>query len=226
MVSCSPCVNCDPPASASRQGQASEADDKAAQEAALAKKRKAQQAAEQRRLKEDINALRSELKGIDSGSANEIRLKAPPSESALRQLDCARQQSQERKEGHGDDWTYTADCKPVRKNMPIPTPVRADGAGDLSPVQIQLKERIAATRKELARKDNEISRLEKTVQSEEFKAPEIKKDVPQGESDVLRKAREALARAKAERERIAGDLSRLEKQEAAGSSSSAPTDSR
>lgn len=220
MVSCSPCMSCDPPSAprpSSKQPNATSTKNTQSSQDEM-ETRKAQEAAAQKQFENDLGTLKQELKGVDISNQNEIRLKAPPSESALRQLDCARQQSTTGDtEEHGKDWTYSSDCTPVRSSVPTPTPVAADGVTRVTPAQLKLQQRVVAKRQELMQRDSEVARLEEAVQAEEFKAPQLKKDASPGESDAMRKAREALAKAKADRERTASELSKLEKLEAADS---------
>lgn len=221
-VTCSPgCFNCEPPASPKADAPQSNTSGSDPLQSAWDQSIKAQQAAEQKQFQKDLESLKGGLKGnIAVGSQDQIRLKPPPSSDALHQLDCARAQSMTGGiETHGKDWTYSSECVPVRPDVPeVSVPVPAEVQGKIPQVQLELQQRITASRQQLAHQDNEIVRLEQVVQNEELKKPEIKKDAPAGESDALRKAREALAKAKAGRAQTAAELAKLEKQEAAGPS--------
>lgn len=218
-ATCMPgCFNCEPPAPPKAKAPQSGTSVPDPQQSAWEKSVKEQEAAAQRQFQKDLESLKGGLKGVEVGNPNEIRLKAPPSGSALRQLDCAREQSMAGgPETHGKDWTHSSDCAPVRAEVPpVPAPVPAETKGRMPQAQFELQQRISLKRQELVRQDNEIVRLEQKVQAEEFKKPELKKEAPAGESEALRKAREALAKAKADRARTASEIAKLEKQEAAG----------
>jgi hypothetical protein len=76
-----------------------------------------------------------------------------------------------------------------------------------------LLEKIALTRRDLAEQDEQIRALEQQAAREESQP--TAGSPPSGESDALRKAREALAMAKANRERTRSELERMEQQEKA-----------
>lgn len=218
-ATCMPgCFNCEPPAPPKAKAPQSAAPAADAQQSAWDKSLKEQEAAAQRQFQKDLESLKGGLKGVEVGNPNEIRLKAPPTGSALRQLDCAREQSMAGGiETHGKDWTHSSDCAPVRPEVPpVSAPVPAETKGRVPQAQFELQQRISVKRQELVRQDNEIVRLEQTVRTEEMKPPELKKEAAQGESAALKKAREALAKAQADRARTASEIAKLEKQEAAG----------
>jgi hypothetical protein len=220
-ATCSPgCFSCEPPAAPKANAPQSSTSGPGPQQSAWDQSIKAQQAAEQEQVQKDIEKLKDMIQGVEIGNQNQIRLMPPPTSEALHQLDCARAQSMAGGiETHGKDWTYSSDCTPVRPDVPaVPAPVPADVQGRIPQIQLELQQRISASRQQLAHQDNEIVRLEQIVQTEELKKPEIKKEAPAGESEALRKAREALAKAKADRERTATELAKLEKQETAGPS--------
>lgn len=219
-ATCMPgCFNCEPPAPPKAKVPLSGASAPDSQQSAWEKSVKEQEEAAQRQLQKDLESLKGGLKGVEVGNPNEIRLKAPPSGSALRQLDCAREQSMAGGiETHGKDWTHSSDCKPLRPEVPsVSTPVPAEMKGKIPQVQLDLQQRISVKRQELVRQDNEIVRLERAVRTEELKPEELKKEAAQGESVALKKARDALAKAQADRARTASEIAKLEKQEAAGS---------
>lgn len=221
-ANCSPgCFNCEPPAAPKANAPQSSTSGPDPQQSAWDQSIKAQQAAEQKQFQKDLESLKGMIQGdIEIGSQNQIRLMPPPTSEALHQLDCARAQSMAGGiETHGKDWTYSSDCTPVRPDVPpVSAPVPAEVQGRIPQVQLELQQRITTTRQQLVHQDGEIVRLEKVVQAEELKKPELKKETPAGESEALRKAREALAKAKADRERTAAELAKLEKQETAGPS--------
>lgn len=218
-ATCTPgCFNCEPPAPPKAKSPQSTGAAPDAQQSAWEKSVKEQEAAAQRQFQKDLEGLKGGLKGVEVGNPNEIRLKAPPSGSALRQLDCAREQSMAGGiETHGQDWTHSSGCTPERTEVPpVSVPVPAETKGGIPQVQLDLQQRITVKRQQLVRQDNAIVRLEQTVQAEELKKPELKEVAPAGESEALRKAREALAKAKADRARTASEIAKLERQEAAG----------
>jgi hypothetical protein len=224
-ASCSPgCFNCEPPTPAAPSGNdsAKTQTPAPAQQSNWDEYRKAQEAKEQRQFEQEKGKLLQEIKGVDVGGANEIRLMAPPSGSVLRQLECANEQSRGGNlEGHGKDLTHSSACNTALPNVPpVSAPVAAESKGKIPQLQLDLQQRIAGVRQKLARQDNEIVRLEQVVQAEETKKPELKKvekEAPTEESAALLKARQALAKAKADRARTASELTKLEKQEAAAS---------
>lgn len=217
-ASCSPgCFNCEPPVP-QKDNSPKQGSPASAQQPNWDAYRKAQEAKEQRQFQLDIDKLKSQMKdGAGINGSNDIKLKAPPSESALHQLECAGEQSRPgNPEEHGKDLTHSSACNASLPDVPpVPTPAAAASEGGISRIQLDLQRSIATIREKLVHQDNQIVRLEQAVKTEEAKKAEPDKSTQAGESDALRKAREALAKAKADRARTASELAKLEKQEAA-----------
>lgn len=180
-----------------------------------------QQAAEQAAEKVEIQKLGSELKGgLTIEAPNNITLKPipPAGRSARSQLDCAA--SIKPDENHSnpaeESWeSHMGGCAPITPNVPEPPkPTRVDDKADtLAKLLESLKLRITKTRETLKQQDQVIAAKEQEVTQESLKIVEPGK--PEGESDALRRALEALAKAKADRERTAAELTKLEQQEQA-----------
>ncbi len=205
-----------PPTGSQKGGNKSSASKDAANKAAAAQKSKqdAAKQAEQRAFDQDRQQLLGAIKGPPSSSEpeNNISLKPlpPPGGLARSQLDCAARNPAAR------SWEKQAiDCTPVTPNVPEPpSPTRVDVPTEpalLSKFLATLGQRISASRESLAKQDQEIAARERTIAQEELKIADPNK--PKGESDALRRAREALAKAKADRARTATELARLEQQE-------------
>jgi hypothetical protein len=205
-----------PPTGSQKGGSNSSASKDAANKAAAAQKSKqdAAKQAEQRAFDQDRQQLLHSIQGGSSSSEpeNNISLKPlpPPGGQARSQLDCAARNPADR------SWEKRAiDCTPVTPNVPEPpSPTRVDVPTDpasLAKFLATLGQRISASRGSLAKQDQEIAAQERTIAQEELKIADPNK--PKGESDALRRAREALAKAKADRARTATELARLEQQE-------------
>jgi hypothetical protein len=214
-----------PPTGSQKGGNKSSASKDAANKAAAAQKSKqdAAKQAEQRAFDQDQQQLLHTIKGGSSSSESEntISLKPlpPPGGLARSQLDCAARNPAER------SWEKRAiDCTPVTPNVPEPpSPTRVDVPTDpalLAKFLATLGQRISASRESLAKQDQEIAARERTIAQEELKIADPNK--PKGESDALRRAREALAKAKADRARTATELARLEQQEQAARHNAVP----
>lgn len=180
--------------------------------------------AEQRAFAQDQRTLLDTLEGVSpSGPANNIVLKAiPPGGGLARsQLDCAMHNKPE------DGWEkQPKDCSPVARQAPeppkptlVPMPPATDPAS-LAQFLADLGQRISSLRDALATQDHELSVKEREIAQEELKIPDPGK--PKGESDALRRARDALEKAKADRARTAAELAQLEKQELAAKSNVEP----
>ena len=168
-------------------------------------------AAEQKQFDAEKEKLLSGMKGVGASSgSNQIVLKPiPPAQS---QLHCIANNEANR------SWEQRApDCTPVMPNVPEPgMPVEAAGTTVVDPQMLSefiesLHQRVSTTRESLAKQDAAIKTLEKEISQKEMKAPDTKK--PKGDSDAMKRAKEALAKAKADRERTAQELSRLEQLE-------------
>ena len=186
----------------------------AAQKAALQKQQQQdalKKAFQQKQFNNEKEGLLGSMKGVSpSFPSNQIVLKPiPPARS---QLDCIANNEANR------SWELRApNCTPVIPNVPEPgTPVEAAGTTLADPHALgqfieTLHQRVTSVRESLSKQDSAIRALEKEVSQKEMKTPDTK--LPKGESDALKRAREALAKAKADRERTAQELSRLEQQE-------------
>jgi cell division protein FtsN len=168
-------------------------------------------------------SMLGDFKGISPSSepANNISLKpVPPAGGLARsQLDCIARNKP------GESWEkHAADCTPVTPNVPEPpTPTRVDVPTDpalLAKFLASIGQLISTSRESLVKQDQEISVQEHTIAQEELKVADPAK--PKAESDALRRAREALAKAKADRARTATELARLEQQEQAARQKAAP----
>lgn len=181
----------------------------------------AQQAAAQAAERIEIQKLGSELKGgLTIEAPNNITLKPiPPAGGLARsQLDCAA--SIKPDENHNnpaeESWeSHMGGCAPITPNVPEPPkPTRVDDRADtLAKLLESLKLRITKTRETLKQQDQVVTAKEQEVTQESLKI--VEPGEPKGESDALRRALEALAKAKADRERTAIELTKLEQQEQA-----------
>jgi len=227
-----------PPTGAPQGGKEKPAGDDAAkagaeQQKKLQEQKRKEQELEQRAFDQSVGDLRGKLKGVPQESSSGLTLKLPPpSGDARRQLDCAARGGQQATRDLNDpsltpeqraalardraDWSNGADCAPVTvPTPPVPAPTRvADENGGKTGSREALRallEKIALTRRDLAEQDEQIRALEQQAAREESQVKAG--SLPSGESDALRKAREALARAKANRERTRSELERMEQQE-------------
>ncbi len=202
-----------PPTGSQKGGNKSSESKEAANKAAAAQKRKLDAAKREQAEhdQQELQLLRLSLKGPPSAPEpdNNISLKPvpPPSGGLARsQLDCiARNQP-------GESWEKrAADCTPVTPGVPQPpNPTRVDVPTDPASLAI-IDQRISTSRESLAKQDREIAVREHAIAQEELKVADPNK--PQEESDALRRTKEALAKAKADRARTAAELARLEQQE-------------
>lgn len=215
-ATCSPaCFNCEPPAppknNSARPGAAQ------TQQSSGDEYHKSQEAGKQHQFEQDKGNLLHEIEGVEVSGANEIKLMAPPSGGALDQAERANEQSRGgNPEGHTKDWTHSSAGKSsLSEAPPVPAPVAAEDKNNLSRLQRDLQHRLTTARQKLASQDRQIVRLEEAVQAEEAKKEEASKKTPSGESAALLKARQALAKAKADRAKTASELTKLEKQETA-----------
>lgn len=214
-----------PPTGSQKGGSKSSESKDAANKAAAQKNKQeaAKREAEQQEFSEEQQKLLGSVKGVSSSSepANNISLKPlPPAGGLARsQLDCiARNQS-------GESWEKrAADCATVTPSVPEPpSPTRVDIPTDpalLAKFLATLGQRIATSRESLVKQDQAIAAQEHTIAQEELKITDPNK--PKVESDALRRAREALAKAKADRARTATELARLEQQEQAARHNAVP----
>ncbi|ADR34599.1 hypothetical protein Sulku_1939 [Sulfuricurvum kujiense DSM 16994] len=198
-----------PKTGASKAVKSDQTVDNSAQKAAenLNKTKEAlKKAAYQKQFAQEKEKMLQGMKDVTlSPPSNQILLKPiPPARS---QLDCIANNDANR------SWGQRApDCTPVIPNVPEPpSPVEASGNIVIDPAMLaqfieSLHQRVSQTRDSLIKQDETIKVMEKEVIA--FQGKDIKE-----ESDALKRAREALAKAKADRERTAHELSRLEQQE-------------
>lgn len=179
--------------------------------------------------------LRGGLKDVQTSSGLTIKL------PARSQLDCVARGSANAAVGedarlgaevagreHHADFGADGDCRPLPPaSVPPASPPQvvsaATGEVPEDPAQLarfleQLLAGMQSARQNLARQDSDIARLEAEVQQQRQEPPKLDLQTAKpAESDALRKAREALARAKAEREKTAQELRAMEERHAAAS---------
>ena len=203
-----------PKTGASKAGKSDQTADDAAEKAAEANKKK-QETLKKSSYQQLFGAEKENmLKGMKdvtlSPPSNQIMLKPiPPARS---QLDCVAHNDANR------SWEQRApDCTPIVPNVPEPgRPVEAVGNAVADPAMLtqfieSLHQRVQTTRDSLLKQDETIKALEKEIAAKGGKTLNAK-DLKQ-ESDAMQRARDALAKAKADRERTAQELIRLEQQE-------------
>lgn len=203
-----------PKTGASKAGKSDQAIDDAAEKAAEANKKKQEALKKSSYQKlfgtEKENMLKNMKDVTLSPPSNQITLKPiPPARS---QLDCIAHNDANR------SWEQRAlDCTPIIPNTPEPgEPVEAVGKVVVDPAMLgqfieSLHQRVKETRDSLIKQDETIKSLEKEIVAKEEKTLHGK-DLKQ-ESDAMKRAREVLAKAKADREHTALELTRLEQQE-------------
>jgi hypothetical protein len=76
----------------------------------------------------------------------------------------------------------------------------------------ETRDNLANTYREITVREKEIAVISKSKDAASTK-PDVRKEPAPGESDAMKRALEALAKAKAEREKNAAELERLEQQE-------------
>lgn len=210
-------------AAQARKNKAKKAEIAAAKgaEAARLQQEAKQRAALQAQQAEERKAILSmgdELKGVTIKAPNTITLKPvpPAARSARSQLDCAAsiKPDTDRSDPGAESWeNYTGNCKPASPNIPaVPAPTRVESQSDqLAKLLDGLMHQITQKRETLTQMDQEIAAHEQEVTQESLKI--VSPDKP--ESDALRRAREALEKARADRARTADELAKLEQQERA-----------
>lgn len=171
-----------------------------------------QQAAE----RAEIQKLRGELMGdITMEAPNNITLKPiPAARSARSQLDCVANIKPDLKDldsGAGNWERASGGCARVTPAVPEPPPpTRVENQADqLAKMLDGLMQQITTKREALTQLDQEIVTREQEVAQESLKI--VSPDKP--ESDAMRRAREALEKARADRARTADELTKLEQQE-------------
>ena len=182
-----------------------------------AKQRAALQA-QQAEERKAILGMGDELKGVSIKAPNTITLKPvpPATRSARSQLDCAAsiKPDTDHSDPGAESWeNYTGNCKPASSNIPpVPAPTRVESPADQQAKLLDgLMQQITQKREMLTQLDQEITAREREVDQESLKI--VSPDKP--ESDALRRAREALEKARADRARTADELAKLEQQEQA-----------
>lgn len=180
-----------------------------------AKQRAAQQA-QQAAERADILKLSGELKGgMTIEAPNNITLKPiPPARSARSQLDCVaniKPDPNNLDAGAGNWENPSGGCAPITPVVPEPPlPTRVeDQAEQMANMLEGLMQQITSKREELTQLDQEITSREQAVAQESLKIISPEK----GESDALRRAKEALEKARADRARTADELAKLEQQQ-------------
>lgn len=208
-----------------------------AESAALQKKldaqKQAEAAAQQQQFRKDQQGLLGGgLKGVEAAPANRIDIKLPPAGPARQQLDCAANEARSGTGEKGPDWDNpAAGCKPAAVAMPAASaPVEVQGGRVAAPDDPALREKFLAwladqmssARQNLSAADREVAAREQELVREEQKKSDPGKKNPAADDDALKKAREALAMAKANRERTAAELRRLEQQESEAKAGAPP----
>jgi hypothetical protein len=210
--------------------QAAEANN-SAQKKIHAQQQAVEQAA-QRAAQQASQGLLEEIKGVESSSSG-LTIKMPAVQAvgkAHAQLDCVHHaSSNSRREeaarlgpgtpvrGGQDDFENAEDCRPVPSNVPeVPTPVPvADELPRDPALQARLLDSLLVRQRNvqqrLANQDRDITALEAKVKREE-QAPKADIKTAPVESDALRRAREALAKARADRQKTATEYDKLQQQ--------------
>ncbi|WP_237247227.1 hypothetical protein [Sideroxyarcus emersonii] len=211
--------------------------DKAAKENDSAqKKMRAQQQAEERAevlsAQQTSQGLLQEIKGTSQPSPG-LTIKIPAAKAvgkARTQLDCVQRASSNSKredaarlgssvlvQGAQDDFENSEDCQPASPSVPevsAPVPVGDELPRDpvlLSQLLDSLLARQRDAQQRLKRQDRDIAKLEAEVKREE-KTPNAEIKTAPVESDALRRAREALAKARADRQKTAAEYDKLQQQ--------------
>jgi len=228
------------PPTPGKAGGGAPADDQGAKANAEAQKKiRAQQQAEdqaaQRAAQQARQDLLSGLKGVEPSSTGlTIKLPPPPPTGgqARKQLDCVTRASASSTredaarlgpgapvQGSQGDFENAEDCRPVATPgvPPVSPPVPVDEAALprdpalLARLLESLLTRQRAMQQQLAGQDRDIAKLEAELAREE-QAPKVDlKDAP-AQSDALRRAREALAKARADRQKTAVEYEKLQQQ--------------
>lgn len=229
-----------PPTPGKSGGGPSTMDQAAKANADAQKKIRAQQQAEDQAAQRAAQQARQDLLGGLKGaepSAPGLTLKLPPPAptggQARKQLDCVTRASAASAsaredaarlgpgaptQGNQDDFANDQDCRPVATpGVPPaspPTPVADELPRDPALLARLLESLLARQREmqqQLAGQDRDIAKLEAEIAREE-QAPKVDiKDAP-AQSDALRRAREALAKARADRQKTAAEYEKLQQQ--------------
>lgn len=224
-----------PPTHGATSGGMSSVDKAAKANDSAQKKIRAQQQAEeqaaQRTALQASRGLLQEIKGVESSPGLTIKMPAvKPVGKARAQLDCVQRASSNSKReeaarlgpdasarGVQDDFENAEDCQPVPSNVPeVPAPVPVGDELPRDPVLLaqlldSLLVRQRDARQRLASQDHDIAKLEAEMRREE-QAPKVDIKTAPVESDALRRAREALAKARADRQKTAAEYDKLQQQ--------------
>jgi hypothetical protein len=224
-----------PPTRGATSGGMSSVDQAAKANDSAQKKIRAQQQAEeqaaQRTAQQASQGLLQEIKGVESSSGLTIKMPAVKAVGKARaQLDCVQRASSNSKReeaarlgpdasvrGAQDDFENGEDCRPVPSNVPeasAPVPVADELPRDPALLARLLDSLLARQRdaqQRLASQDRDIAKLEAEVKREE-QAPKVDVKTAPVESDALRRAREALAKARADRQKTAAEYDKLQQQ--------------
>lgn len=180
-----------------------------------AKQRAAAQAQQNEERKAILN-MSSGLKDVTVEAPNNITLKPIPPASGLArsQLDCAAsiKPDVDHSDPGAESWEkHTGGCTPTMSNVPpVPPPTRVENQADQRAKLLDsLMQQISTKHETLTQLDQEIAASEQEVAQESLKT--TNPDKP--ESDAVRRAREALEKARADRARTADELAKLEQQE-------------
>lgn len=192
-----------------------------------------QRAADQARQNEERKGIQNmKIKGGELAAPNNIQIKhAPPAPprtasappgSARSQLDCAARIAAQtagqaragelHKDPAQENWQQRpGDCTPPPTAIPEPpAPTRVETAANAQNDWLDaLFKQMSEKRETLNRLDQEIAAKEQQVAQEQLKVV----NADRGESDAMRRAREALEKARADRARTADELAKLEQQE-------------
>ncbi|MFA5321549.1 MAG: hypothetical protein WC373_02655 [Smithella sp.] len=193
-----------------------------AQQQKYKQQKQAQEAAQQAAFSANQRQLLSDLKGdVILSKPNAIDIKLPPESSAAGQIGLLEREGRQAvSKGKRSDWenkpkNLPAAAIPSVPEVPQPVPVEDDiNANNAREALKNILSRINESHHKIEKIDREVKQLEETVHQEEQKAVTEKKP----DDDSLRKAREALQRAKENREKTTAELHRLEEQEAAARS--------
>ena len=192
----------------------------------------AEQAAREAAFAAHQRQLLQDLKGdIRPGGSNILVLKGLPEPSAAGQLGLlAREGSQaaSREPPPIASRDLADDARSDWENRPkqlgsalslkvpeVPKPIPAENEGKAKRAQEMLNNilgQMTESRQQVEKLDREVKQLEESVSREERKTVEPRNE-EKVDDDALRKAREALQRAKENREKAAAELSRLEAEE-------------
>lgn len=207
-------------AAKARKNKARQADmaaAKAAESVRLQQEAKKRESAakDQAAFKNDMQGFGTQLKEVSIEAPNNITLKpVPPARSARSQLDCVaniKPDPNNLDAGAGNWESASGGCKPITPVVPEPPPPTRveDQAAQPAKMLDDLIKQITTKREVLTQLDQEVASREKEVAQESLKIVSPEK----GESDAMRRAREALEKARADRARTADELAKLEQQE-------------